>query len=118
MMAVMQHWTGVVTELLTKKLAVNASDHEGRRAIDYADTADHEIISLLKKAGSEAPTGQSGRTVCDAELALDRRGYDTTIIDCIGGPQLSKVIAKFQKDNGLPASGDLDPATRKALNIR
>ncbi len=118
MMAVMQHWTGVVAELLAKKASVNARDEEGRRAIDYADTADHDIINMLKKAGSEGPTGQSGRTVCDAERALDRRGYDTPIIDCIGGPQLNKVITKFQKDNALRPSGELDPATRKALNIR
>ena len=118
MMAVMQQWVDVVTVLLAKKVSVNARDHEGRLAVDYADTADREIINLLRKAGSEAPTGQSGRTVCDAERALDQRGYDTPIIDCIGGRQLNEVITKFQKDNALPASGDLDSATRKALNIR
>ena len=115
MMAAMQGWAGVVTELLAHKSAVNARDREGRLAIDYADPGDHAILTLLRKAGSEAPTGRSGRTACDAQRALDRRGYDTPIIDCVAG---RTVITKFQKDNSLPPTGELDAATRKALEIR
>ena len=48
---------------------VNAKDREGRLAIDYADPSDRETIAALKKAGSEKPTGHSGRVVCDAEVA-------------------------------------------------
>jgi ankyrin repeat protein len=118
MMAVMQGWVGVVTELLSKKAAVNSRDNEGRLAMDYAAPEDHEIIELLLKANSEVPTGRSGRTICDAERALDRRGYDTPIIDCLRGQQLGSVVKKFQKDNSLQPTGELDPATRKALNIR
>lgn len=118
MMAVMQRWSGVVKELLSQKAAVNARDHDGRLAIDYADLEDHETIALLQKAGSEASTGRSGRTICDVERSLDRRGYDMPIIDCISGQQLRAAIAKFQKDSSLPATGDLDEATRKALDIR
>jgi murein L,D-transpeptidase YcbB/YkuD len=118
MMAAMQGWAGVVKVLLAKKAAVNARDHEGRLAIDYSDPGDHEIMNLLQKAGSKPPTGNSGRTVCDAERALDRLGYDTPIIDCGAGSQLRKAITKFQKENSLPPTGELDPATRKALNIR
>ena len=118
MMAVMQGWAGVVTELLAKKAAVNARDHEMRLAIDYADRGDREIISLLQKAASEPPTGHSGRTVCDAERALDQRGYETPIIDCIAGQQLRTVITKFQKDKSLKPTGELDSATQRALNIR
>lgn len=118
MMAAMQGWTAVVMDLLTRRAAVNARDHEGRLAIDYADPGDHEIIKLLQKAGSEAPTGRSGRTICDAERALDRRGYDTPIIDCIAGQQLRAVVVKFQKDHSLQPTGELDSTTRKALGIR
>jgi ankyrin repeat protein len=118
MMAAMQGWAGAAKELLAKKAAINARDHEGRLAIDYADPGDHEIMNLLQKAGSKPPTGHSGRTVCDAERALDRLGYDTPIIDCGAGPQLSKVITKFQKENSLPPTGELDEATRTALKIR
>ena len=118
MMAAMQGWAGVVKVLLAKKAAVNARDREGRLAIDYADPGNLEIASLLQKAGSEPLTGHSGRTVCDAERALDRRGYDTPIIDCDCGSQLRTAITRFQKDNALPPTGELDSTTRKALNIR
>ena len=118
MMAAMQGWAGAVAELLSNKAAVNARDHDGRLAIDYAEPKAREIVAQLEKAGSQAPTGHSGRTICDAERALDQRGYETPIIDCIAGHQLSTAVAKFQKDNFLRPTGMLDPATRKALDIR
>lgn len=117
MMTVMQDWAGVVTELLAKNAAVNARDSAGRLAIDYAAPGDREILRLLRTAGSLAPTGNSGRTVCDAQRSLNRRGYDTPIFDCIAGPQFRTVLTKFQTDNRLPATGELDAATRKALGL-
>jgi len=76
------------------------------------------MLGLLKDAGSEPPTGRSGRTVCDAEKALDRLGYDTPIIDCIAGQQLAAVVRKFQQDHSLPTTGELDGATKRVLGIR
>ena len=72
---------------------------------------------VLEAAGSPPHSGRSGRTICDAEMALDKLGYNTPIIDCIGGQQLSAVVAKFQTEHQLPPSGELDAATRKALKI-
>jgi ankyrin repeat protein len=118
MMAAMQGWTGVVKELLAKKASVKARDQIGRAAIDYADPEDHEIIVLLETAGSSSPSGLSGRTVCDAERVLEKLGYQSPIIDCIAGQQLRAIIARFQKDRALPATGELDDATRLALKIR
>jgi len=118
MMAAMQGWADAVSELILNKAAVNARDKEGRLAIDYADRADRKITTLLQRAGSERPTGRSGRTVCDAERALNQRGFDTPIIDCIAGQQLRTVVAKFQKDNSLQPTGELDAATRKTLGLR
>ena len=118
MMAVMQGWAGAVQELIRNRATVNTRDNEGRLAIDYADPEDREIATLLQRAGSDAPTGHSGRTICDAERALNQRGYDTPIIDCIAGQELRTAITKFQKDNSLRPKGELDLATRKALRIR
>jgi hypothetical protein len=118
MMAAMQGWAGVVRELLAAKPAVNAHDQMGRTAIDYADPEDREIRDLLQMAGSTAPTGRSGRTVYDAERALDKLGYDTPIIDCIAGQQLGAILTKFQKDRALQLTGEVDTATRRALKIR
>lgn len=118
MMAAMQGWEGVIRELLAAKALVNARDREGRLAIDYVDPKDLGIINLLRQAGSSQPTGRSGRAVCDAERALDRLGYNTPIIDCIAGQQLRAVLIKFQNDQKLQPTGELDRATRKALAIR
>ena len=118
MMAVMQGWAGAVRELIRNKAVVNARDDEGRLAIDYVDPENREVTAVLQRAGSDAPTGHSGRTVCDAERALNQRGYDMPIIDCIPGQELRTAITKFQMDNALRTTGELDPATRKALAIR
>ena len=118
MMAAMQGWEDVVRELLGAKAIVNTRDREGRLAIDYADPQDQVIIGFLQRAGSSRASGRSGRTVCDAERALDRLGYDTPIIDCIAGQQFGTVLVKFQNDHKLRATGQLDVPTRKALEIR
>jgi ankyrin repeat protein len=78
MMAAMQGWTGAIRELLAGKPAVNARDNAGRTAMDYADPGDREMIDLLRRAGSTSPAGRSGRTVCDAERALDKLWYETS----------------------------------------
>jgi len=116
MMAAMHGWEGAVKELLAAKALAASRDREGLSAIDYA--GDSAIVELLKAAGSPAPTGRSGRAVCDAERALDRLGYNTPIIDCISGQQLRAVIIKFQTGRHLSPTGELDAPTRKALEIR
>ncbi|MGD1091225.1 MAG: ankyrin repeat domain-containing protein [Bryobacteraceae bacterium] len=117
MMAAMQGWSGVIRELLARKASVNAVDHLGRTAIDYADPEDRETIGLLQMAGSHPPTGRSGRTVCDAQRALDKLGYEMPIIDCIAGPQFRAALTKFQKDRALQPTGELESATRLELKV-
>jgi hypothetical protein len=118
MMAAMQGWSGVIRELLARKASVNAVDHLGRTAVDYADPDDSGAIGLLQMAGSPPPTGRSGRTVCDAQRALDKLGYEMPIIDCIAGPQFRAALTKLQKDRALQPSGELDSATRAELKVR
>jgi hypothetical protein len=115
MMAAMQGWPEVVRELIAAHSAVNARDREGRVALDYADDS---TAALLQQAGSPARSGRSGRTVCDAERALAKLGYDTSIIDCDAGSMLRNAVLKFQKDRSLPQTGELDAATLQALHVR
>ena len=118
MMAAMHGWPEVARELLAAHANINARDHAGRLAIDYADPEDRDMLAILKKAGSAPPTGDSGRTVCDAEKAFDKLGYKTPIIDCIAGEQLAGTVRQFQQDRALPVTGELDKATKGALRIR
>lgn len=118
MMAAMQGWSDAVAELLSARAAANARDREGRLAIDYADPSDNRTIAFLRKFGSLPPTGNSGRSVCDAERALHKLGYGLEITDCIAGRDFRAAILKFQQDHALAANGELDPATRAKLGIR
>jgi ankyrin repeat protein len=118
MMASMQGWSTVVEALIGANANISSRDAEDRLAIDYADPEDSAVLKLLHSAGSLPPTGKSGRTVCDAERALDKLGYGATIMDCISGDQLKTVILKFQADRELPQTGKLDTTTRNELKIR
>jgi ankyrin repeat protein len=117
MMAVMHRWPGAVRDLLAAHAGVNIRDRAGRLAIDYADPGDREIITALKEAGSERPTGHSGRVACDVEAALNKLGSNF-IEDCIADADLARAVKKFQERQGLTSSGQLDPATLKALGVR
>lgn len=118
MMAAMQGWFDAAAELLRAHAAVNARDHEGRLAIDYADPADDRTIGVLKKFGSMPPSGNSGRRVCDAEQALHRLNYGLAITDCIGDHDFHAAILKFQREHGMVSNGELDSETRAKLGIR
>jgi hypothetical protein len=117
MMAVMYRWPGAVGDLIAAGADVNVRDHEGRLAIDYADSADREILATLRKAGSKKPTGHSGRIACDVEAALNKLGSDF-IQDCVSGVDLARAVQKFQEGHGLSPSGQLDLGTLKALGVR
>ena len=113
MMAAMHNWEDVVGELLAAKARVDPRDGEGRTVADYADPKTIRIQEMLTSAGSPKRSGRSGRTVCDAEVALRE-----PIIDCIWGKQLSERVKTFQKENQLSPTGELDSGTLAALNVR
>jgi len=112
MMAVMHNWEDVVGALLAAKAKVDSRDGEGRTVADYADRKAISIQETLRRPGSPKPSGRSGRTVCDVQIALKE-----PIIDCIWGKQLSEKVTKVQKENQLNPTGELDSATLKALKV-
>jgi hypothetical protein len=113
MMAAMHEWSDAAGELLGAKAAVNARDSEGRLAIDYADLADNATLHVLQRFGSMPATGNSGRSICDAERALHM-----PITDCIGGRDFRAAVLRFQQGHRLATSGELDFNTRAKLGIR
>lgn len=53
----------------------------------------------------------------EAQIALARSHISSGAIDGVAGAQTAAALAAFQQDLGLPASGQLDPATRARLVI-
>jgi hypothetical protein len=116
MLAAMHDWPEVVEALLTAHADVRTQDRDGRRLLDYARHP--AIIQSLQRAAAPPATGRSGRTVCDAQIALSALGYDVGPVDCIAGKSLAAVITKFQREHALPPTETLDPATLTALGVR
>jgi Putative peptidoglycan binding domain/Ankyrin repeat len=119
MMAAMHAWPDALGALLDAHANIRARDRTGHAVLDFVDPAETQVIAQLKQAGAPPPSGNSARTVCDAQRVLDKLGYDMPIADCIGGPdQFANKIRKFQREHALAATGDLDLPTLKALGVR
>ena len=54
--------------------------------------------------------------ILKAEVALARAGFSPGVIDGRKGDNVSKALAAFQAENGLDASGRLDPPTKSKLD--
>ncbi len=117
MTAAMHGWSDVVKILIETNARINTRDGVGRIAIDYASPFDGQVRAMLVGAGALNPTGRSGRVVCDAQAALNALGLREGHPDCWWGSSTAGVVKKFQEQRGLPASGELDQATIRALNI-
>ncbi len=55
------------------------------------------------------------RTVAETQIALARQGISSGSVDGLIGSQTRAALAAFQQEQGLPATGDLDPFTKELL---
>ena len=119
MMAAMHAWPDALRALLDAHANINAHDRTGHTVLDFVDPAETQVITILKKAGAPPASGRSARTVCDAQRALDKLGYDMPIADYIDGKgQFAKKVRRFQQEHELATTGELDVPTLKALWVR
>jgi lipoprotein-anchoring transpeptidase ErfK/SrfK len=58
------------------------------------------------------------RDVLETQVALARQAISPGSLDGVSGPQTVAALRAFQRRQGLPESGVLDPATRSALVLR
>lgn len=65
-----------------------------------------------------SPTPPAGPPVAnwfEAQVELHRRGYSCGSIDGVRGAQTAEALQAFQRNEGLPPTGNLDAATRAIL---
>jgi uncharacterized membrane protein YkoI len=64
-----------------------------------------------------SPASLSSRDIRRVQTALNRPGYDIDRVDGIWGPDTAQAVTRFQRQRGLPATGQLDQQTVNALGV-
>jgi len=84
------------------------------------DTAANSID--IPDAWQESPTTTAGidmkKAVGNIQAILNKNGYDAGQPDGVIGQKTKKAIAAFQKDNAMPATGEIDEKLVRALLSR
>ena len=62
--------------------------------------------------------GTSDPAVYQVQKALKELGYDPGLLDGLWGQQTTAAVKSFQRDNGLPVTGQLDARTKAMLNSK
>jgi hypothetical protein len=60
---------------------------------------------------------EPAQVVADVQNALGQAGYDPGPVDNTYGPQTRDALMRYQGDNGLPQSGEIDEATLASLGL-
>ena len=58
-----------------------------------------------------------GQVIANVQAALNRRGFDAGPVDGSFGPQTRRALIYFQRENGLPVTGQIDEATLSELGF-
>jgi len=72
------------------------------------------------KPEAQAPMQHQGantEAIRGAQQALEQQGYQIGQADGVMGPKTRQALKKFQQDQGLHASGQLDQQTAQALGV-
>lgn len=60
---------------------------------------------------------QPDEVIANVQAALQQMGYYTYAVDGVLGPATEAAIANYQRDNGLPVTGAIDPAIVSSLGL-
>ena len=74
------------------------------------------LVILTAGPGFAATAPALDRSVMQVQVVLDRLGFSPGVIDGRQGQSLDLALRGFQEARGLPKTGKLDPATKKALS--
>lgn len=74
-------------------------------------------ISIIKLADKQEALMDSHARIRQAQRQLQEAGFAPGSVDGVLGPQTRVALQQYQAKRGLPKTGELDEATRKALGI-
>jgi hypothetical protein len=89
--------------------AVTTDKPQGTKVVGHDTDA---IVTPKRK-----PVKIDANVVQSAQNELRSRGYDPGPSDGVAGPQTRAAVSKFQTDQGLTATGQLDTDTLAKLNV-
>ncbi len=108
-------------------IAANAGDSEARAsALDLeSKLPSAQIARAETQAGAFRPTGAAptpdnlayGPSVVAAQKILSRLGYYRGRVDGATSRDLKLAVSAYQRDQGMAATGSLDPATVSRLSV-
>jgi hypothetical protein len=125
--------TGAFSMMLASAGIAYAGDQEHETASDQggrdAEPAPHtgsgapngpnmNRSSSSGQGSSTATSGMNRAQIQQVQRELQSRGLYSGAIDGMAGPQTMAAVEQFQAQQGLPASGSLDEATRRALGVQ
>jgi peptidoglycan hydrolase-like protein with peptidoglycan-binding domain len=74
-------------------------------------------ISIIKLADRQETLMDNHARIRQAQRQLQEAGFAPGSIDGMLGPQTKVALQQYQAKRGLPKTGELDEATRKALGL-
>jgi localization factor PodJL len=97
--------------------ATAAQRLKGTLSPEAQAAAGRSAQAFVPDSASVAPAQatSSSSATAGAQRGLSRLGYYQGPYDGLGSPALSLAIAAFQRDQGLPATGALDPTVNQRL---
>jgi peptidoglycan hydrolase-like protein with peptidoglycan-binding domain len=112
---------GTAIELQTSSSLDSGTGQQGGT---YSTTFARSITIATNGQQDQYPSGRSNRTdytsprmVKRAQTELYNRNFYNGLIDGQLNPQTRQALANFQRQNGLPATGDLDQRTASLLGL-
>lgn len=96
------------------------SEDKGEARVAVADEGGADNMTARDPAPGQAaeieiPDAEQ-RPLMQAQVVLERLGFGPGVIDGQQGPSFANAIKGFQESRDLPATGELDEATREALS--
>ncbi len=93
-----------------------ASDTQNQAAPPTGTRVIHRETDTVVKPAPK-PVKITSKVIQAAQTELDKRGYDAGPQDGIDGPRTRAATKKFQADQGLAQTGQLDVNTLEKLNV-